>query len=218
MAETQPCPGTLQVDMKYVRDAQEVRNVFHIFKETADHWDVPMINAVLDYFEDTFWPAVKTLLPADISLMEFVGTDLTDLDGYRVVRPISPAQPGTGADPGCPNNISLAVRLGAQNRGRGVNGRFFIPALMESQVTGNRVEAGTVAAWCAALGAIITGIQALDGSPDWVVLSRYLNGAKRVAGFVRPILNVACSDLYVDSQKLRLPFHKKHKKETPSTP
>lgn len=214
----QPAPGVLQVEMVFTDDAQRVQNNHYVDNGTDTAWTTGAINGVLDVFQTTYWPAIRVLLPTTTSLQSIVATDLTSLTGKKVIRNIDPAEAGTAASPGLPNSVTKAIRYDVGTRGKGQNGRLFLPALTEADVTLNRVAGATLTAWIAALGDMRAAIIALVSGYTLCVLSRYENKAKRAEAVPRPILDFDYPNDYVDVQKDRLPFHKKKRKPKVVTP
>lgn len=209
---TQPAPGIAQVEMILTDDAQRVQNTFHVDKGGGSAWSVVDLDALLDCFYDTYWASIKPLVGSAMSLISLVATDLTSLTGYKVARAIDPPEAGTNASPILPNSVTKAIRLDTGSRGKGENGRIFVPSLSEADVTNNTVAGATLAAWVAALEGLKTAIPAAIPSAALCVLSRYLGRAKRPEGIGRPVVHVNTANATVDVQKDRLPGHKKHKK------
>lgn len=208
----QPCPGIVQVDMRFVKDGQQIQNTFHVQDNDSPSWNLADIESLLDIFEDTYWPAVKGLLTAGISLYQLVATDLSSLDGLKVSRPISPAQPGTNVGAVGPNNVTMAVKLSPQTRGRGSAGRIFWPDIPEPSVTANTIDSTYAADVVAAVELLRSTIGTLWANTDLCVLSRFEAGVRRATGIGRTVLSVGITDALVDSMKNRLPGHKKQKR------
>lgn|SRR5581483_11961043 len=211
---TQNCPGVLQVEMQYIADGQTIENVFHVLKTTGAAWSREEITTALGEFQEVYWTGhQKALLPAQISLFNIVGTDLTSLEALKVDLPISPSEHGADASASLPANVTLAVKLAIANRGRGRSGRIFWPAIPETYVTENEVDPAYAANIIAAVQALVTAIDGIGPEFQLCVLSRWLNGAKRADGVGFPVDDVTITDSIVDSQRDRLPGHKKHKKK-----
>jgi len=209
----QNCPGILQVEMRYTCDAQDIFNVFHVGKADTTAWEFVEITDVINSFYDDYWSAnQQALLTAEVRLSEIVATDLTSLDGIRIINPIVPDEIGTNLGVVMPNNVSLAVKLAPATRGRGTSGRIFWPPPPEEEVTDNQFDASYVTAIVTALEALKTSLLALDTPSKLVVLSRVLNGTPRANGIGKDVVSFGASDFYVDSQKLRLPRHKRTKR------
>jgi hypothetical protein len=200
--------------MKYLADGQKVQNSFYVKKPAStDHWTAGDIGNVLDVFHNNLWTAhQRAMVCPATSLVEIVATDLTDLDGLKIARPISPTEAGTNASTNLPNNATFALKLSPQNRGRGSAGRIFWPTMPRSAVTLDSIDPAYIADAVAAIGSVVIALLALTGSPQLGVVSRYLAGVKRAIGLWRAITSIGATDNYVDSQRDRLPGHKKHKR------
>jgi hypothetical protein len=171
-----------------------------------------MSSCLLDWWRTN----MKPLLPQDVTLQEILATDLTSLQGLRRSVPVSVDNQGARAVPMLPLNVTKAVELFTGNRGRGVNGHFYWPALCEDQVAGDNVAGAHLAAMQAALQALIIAVPGTIPTAVLTVLSRYLGGVKRANGIGRAVTSAECPNTYCDTQKDRLPGHKRKRK--PRTP
>jgi hypothetical protein len=214
---SQPCPGILQVEMRYIADGQTVENVFHVARNVLDHWTLAEITDVTGVFLTSYWTAhQKASLPATTALTEIVLTDLTDLDGLKITHPISPPDPGTNAAGTLPINVTVALKLSVTNRGRGASGRIFWPTLPTTAVVGDTLTTAYASTMETAVAAIETALLALTPEMFLVVLSRVFGRARRANGIGRRVVEVGVTDLTVDSQKNRLPRHRrKSRRRTP---
>jgi hypothetical protein len=113
-----------------------------------------------------------------------------------------------------PLNVTKAIELFTGNRGRGVNGHFYWPALSEDQVAGDNIAGAAQAAMQAALQALIIAVPGTIPTAVLTVLSRWLGGVKRANGIGRTVTSAECPNTYCDTQKNRLPGHKRKKKRT----
>lgn len=218
MADYVPAPGVAKVDVVWQDDAQTVQNSFHVHNGGSSPWSQANLEALLDCFYANWVTDIKPLLPTAISLIQLIATDLTSLAGLKIYRPISPAEPGTGASPALPNSVTKAIRLDTGSRGRGENGRIFVPALMEGDVTLNTLAGPVLTAWQTALEDTRLAIPGAIAGAVLCVLSRWDNKVKRTTAFPRPVIGINTANPYVDVQKDRLPYHKKHKKTRTPTP
>lgn len=209
---TQPAPGIAQVEMILTDDAQRVQNTYHVDKGGGAAWTLPELETLLDCFYDTLWADIKPLVGSAMTLISLVATDLTSLTGYKIARAIDPPEAGTNASPILPNSVTKAIRLDTGSRGKGENGRVFVPSLSEADVTNNTVGGVALAAWVAALEALRLAIPGAVPGAFLCVLSRYLDKVKRPVAIGRPVVHINTANANIDVQKDRLPGHKKHKK------
>lgn len=213
---TQNAPGILRVEMRYRYDNQLVMNVFHVHRPGEDSfWSSGQIEAVMDAFEeDYFHDNQQTMLPTTMELTEIVATDLTSLEGLKRNRAFTTAQNGTSASPGLPANATIAIKMQATTRGRGRSGRIFWPALTEAGVVDNRVSNTVIGAATVALNDLNAALLALVPPANLVILSRENAGAARPIGIPIEIASFSAADSVVDSQKNRLPNHKRRRLAT----
>lgn len=207
----QVAPKVARFEMKFQTADTLLENVFHA-RSTAGSWDSTTLDAVEAAFVAWFSGTSYQYVNDSMSLFEMIATDLTSLSGLRRVYPISPPLDGNiSADP-LPANATFAVKANIGTRGRGQNGRIFWPSLSSDQVTLDQLNKTNADEIVAALNTLRTSIAAVTGC-DGLCIPHFV-----VAG-VRPpsvgnslVTSYSYSDLYVDSQRDRLPFHKKHKR------
>lgn len=207
----QSVPDVAQFQMIYAADGQRVQNDLYFHKE--GDWAQADLNAAIAAIGTEWASSWQALLPTEMELSQIIGTGLTSLDSPRVAGELPAPLPGTNVSPALPLNVTLAIKLQTASRGRGRNGRIFWPALCEAQVVANEASAAFVTD---AVDAVISlqGVVVASGpgiTP--VVVHRYRNGARLMPGEFSAIVEVVSTDRYIDSQKNRLPFHKKHKKK-----
>lgn len=210
MPTYQSIPDVAQFQVIYTCDSQRVQNDFYFHKE--GDWaegDLSAANVAILTEWETDW---KPLLPTTIELTQVIATGLTSLSSPRIAGALAIPIAGTNVSPALPLNATIAVKLSTAVRGRGRNGRIFWPCLTEASVAGDQV--GEVAGnnIIAAVLALQAAVVASGAGITPVVVHRYLDRVKIFPGTSDPIVEVMLSDNYVDSQKDRLPFHKKHKK------
>jgi hypothetical protein len=210
---TQNCPGILQVEMRYQADGQNVYNVFHVRKGDLSHWTSGEIDSVETNFRTGYWTtSQKPLLATDVALHEIVCTDLTDLAGLKQAYPISPAEAGTHTGASLPNSATVAVKAAIGTRGRGTSGRVFWPPIPETVVVGNTLDNTYAGLVTTALNDLMTAIDALIIPADLVVLSRRHANAARAVGIGEHIHSWVLTDATIDSQKNRLPRHRRSRR------
>lgn len=207
---TQPVPDVAQFQTVYQSDAQRIQNDFYFHKE--GDWAESDLNAVNGVIEAWYEATMKDMLPVEIALVDIIGTCLTSLDSPRVAGELAGPSSGILASPILPLNVTIAVKLQTSNRGRGRNGRIFWPAMGESSVVGDKVTDAYAGLIIAAIDALHTAVVTDVPGTTPVVVHRYRDGVKLAVGDSSPIVQVLLSDTYIDSQRDRLPFHKKHKK------
>lgn len=201
---------TVKIEIDFFMQNNNAQNTLHA-KATGPIAlsDLDDLAGVIEGWLTTDWAPIAA---AEWAAQNVTLTDLNSLAGPRKSYPISsPIVGGLTADP-IPAGSTLAVQGNVGRRGKGIQGRVFWIGLANSQVDGNTVTSDQVTAIVDALNnlnSLVTAMAAFDG----------LCVPHLVVGGSRP--NPATSDLIVtflvtnnliDSQKDRLPFHKKHKR------
>lgn len=204
---TVPIPHCVKVELRHLADGQSVYNTFYAqcpvepnFAECED-----MANAAV-----TAWAANwQAHLPTTIELAEVVATTLTGLTSPRADVQVTPPLVGTNIGAALPLNVTLAIKRATGNRGKGRNGRIYWPCLMEGQVSQDRVDVTEVDVIATAVQAMGTAI-ANGGPAGTEDVVAHQHGS--LAGTSTRVQSYLASDNYVDSQRDRLPRHKKHKR------
>jgi hypothetical protein len=188
-----------------------MENVYYA-RTSSTTWD----EATLDLCEEAFalWETgtASSFRSDGVQLYEIVATDLTNLFGIRKSYDISPVVVGALANP-LPNNVTVALKADIGRRGRGTAGRSFWIGLSEGQTTGPDqlapIAATNLIATMDALVAAIAGVTPVEGMciPHFVV-----DHVRPPSVLADIIVKYTLSDFYLDSQRDRLPGHKKHKR------
>src|ERR1051326_3132680 len=207
----QVVPAVARFEMRYRTADTTMENVY--YARTSDtSWDEASLDAVetaMVTWEADFAAAARG---DAVELYEVIATDLTSLFGIRKAFDVSPTIPGTLTEP-LPVNATVACKADIGRRGRGTSGRTFWIGLAKSQTDG----ADTLSSAAAAL--ILTALNSLLDAVAGITPIEGLCVPHFVEGGSRPptveadiIVKYLLSDFYIDSQRDRLPGHKKHKK------
>jgi hypothetical protein len=132
---------------------------------------------LIDHLEANFLNSLKPAINGNYTFEHIYAWDLSAVDGYKSEKDISIAGTGSG-NPVSPA-LATVVSFYGNKRGKWNQGRNFLPGLGEDHVDQTDIQA-----------VITTGIrgayETLITNPptgwQWVVVSRYLNGAKRTNG------------------------------------
>lgn len=207
---TQPIPNTAQVDMKYLVNGEGVENVYHVLSD--DGWNASTLSDLADVMTTWENAAPNSNRSAACSLIEVICTDLTSLDAARFVKAVNPPIAGQLVSDALPNNATFAVKANIGSRGRGRSGRSFWVGLAESQIDLGHMDTASADDIVIAMNDLIDAIVA--GSSAWtlVVAHRVADGVPLPVGTTSPILAYSYSDLSIDSQRDRLPNHKRHRR------
>lgn len=207
----QPCPNIAQVTFKLVADAQDIQN--SLYFEKSGGWAAGDMTTLAAAAEAQFIAQMLADYCADVRFHQVIAVDLTSLTTERAVTTPDFGNVGTHLGQSMPNSVCIALQVSTGSRGRGKQGRIFHGPLPEDVVNQDLVDAtfadAVVQDW---LGVVDACLVALPGITH-VVLSRYAAGVKRPDGIGLPALDIAYSNLYIDVQKDRLPFHKKRRKK-----
>ena len=209
----QPVRGVVEVRMKYISDGEKCENVYHVAHGSLDPWALAPMEDLASTFEGWESTSAAPQRSSSCALHEVVVTDLTSLQTLRVTRGVVPPVAGEMIGDACPNNATLAIKADINNRGRGKSGRTFWIGLNESQTQRSAVTSGARDAIVSALTALITAIEALNPAYDLVTVHRVINGVRPAEADYSVIAAFSATDLTIDSQKNRLPNHRKHKKK-----
>lgn len=195
-----PVENTVSVELRALYFDQRVENVLYFHNQ--DGVDLAGMADIADHL-DTWWNAfMKPYQSASYVFQEVYVTDLTTA--------ISPTYADTSSfgitgannvSAGLPGNVAYCISFRTNNRGRSGRGRNYVTGLTELAATGNEIAPATKTALITGYEALLT---TLPVGWQWVVVSRYLNGAPRPEGFVQTITAVVAADDYLDSQRRRL--------------
>lgn len=212
--------NTVRVEVRYFMQNNNAANVFHVGYDSPP--SITELNALGGAIEDWLTASWKPLSSQDWSANQILLTDLGGATGKRLSYPIDPIIVGSGVDNAMPANVTLAVKADIGIRGRGRSGRLFWVGLGESAVDGNLVVEAARTGIIAAMEALNTAIEGLTAFNGMVVphsfettagVQHHLNPAESA-----PIVSFALTDNSIDTQKDRLPFHKKRKVKPTTTP
>jgi hypothetical protein len=142
---------------------------------------------------------------------ELVLTGLNSLFDPRKSYPISPAVAGADATGAMPANCTIALKEDIGRRGRGVAGRWFWVGLAKGMCSDNLCNSGVVTALLTALNNLANTIASTAGFEGICVPHLVVNHLRPPVATSDVITGFLASDDALDSQKDRLPFHKKHK-------
>jgi len=208
---SQVVPAVARFEMRYRSSDTTMENVFYV-RTSASTWD----EATLDDVETAMrlWETstASSFRSDGVGLYEIVATDLTSLFGIRKSYDISPVVTGALANP-LPNNVTVALKADIGRRGRGTAGRSFWIGLSEGQTVGPDqiapIAANNLISSMDSLLADVAGVVPVEGMciPHFVV-----DHVRPPSVLADIIVKYTLSDFYLDSQRDRLPGHKKHKR------
>lgn len=202
--------NAVKIELNYFMQTNNASNIMHA-RATG-----PITLALLDTLETVLkdWLTTEwaTLASTTWSAQSIILTGENSLFDPRKAYPLSPAIAGTLTGGALPANATLAVKANIGRRGKGVNGRVFWVGLDGSQVTDNFIGSTEGNAIVAALNALNASVAALVGFEGLCVPHLVVGGAHPPDASSDIIVDFSLADNAVDSQKDRLPFHKKRKR------
>lgn len=212
MLPYQPARGVAEVRMRYLLDFENTENVYHVEHGSLDPWPLADMEDLASTFEAWESTDGSTVRSVSAHLIEVVVTDLTSLTTQKVTRPTSPVITGAIGGDSLPNNATIAIKADINNRGRGKSGRVFWIGLAESQVTGNAINTAARDAIVLALNNLRADVLALDPAYHMVVVHRKENNIRPAEASWSAIASFSTTDSTIDSQKNRLPNHKRRRR------
>lgn len=206
----QVVPDVARFELKYRTTDDVVENVYYA-RISGGAWDETNLDAVEAVFEN--WETVTANLYRgdQVELFEIIATDLSSLFGVRKAYSISPPVAGALADT-MPANSTIAVKASIGRRGRGTSGRSFWVGLAQGQLASmDQLSAAAAGNIVGALNTLRTAVAAVTPVEGLCVPHFVVGGSRPPTVIADIITEYLLSDFYMDSQRDRLPGHKKHK-------
>lgn len=202
--------NTIQCNLRYSLDGNNAETVFHV--RATGPITIPLLDTLAALI--TAWVSSDWAPNASSNwiVQELVLTGLNSLFDPRKSYPFSPAVAGTDTTGALPANVTIALKEDVGRRGKGIAGRWFWVGMAKGQVTGDLVNAGVVTALLAALNGLATTIATTTGFEGIAVPHLVVGGIRPPTATSDVITGFLASDNSIDTQKDRLPFHKKHKR------
>lgn len=198
------------VKMFYVTADTNMMNTYHV--RLSAGWTNSDLEALETAFED--WEG--TLASAERSdlvvLDRIICTDLTSLTSGNYDKQVSPPIAGQQPSEILPANSTIAIKGNIGERGRGRAPRIFWIGLTIGQVTEDSIDQAAATSLVAALDGLQGLITAAVPGAELGVIHTVVAGVHVPDAPFSPIYNWVLTDLALDSQKDRLPRHKKHKR------
>lgn len=206
----QVVPAVARFEMRYRNLDSTFENVY--YARTSDAiWDEPSLDAVEAAMEN--WESTVASLDRgnQYSLYEIVATDLTSLFGIRKAYAVTPIV-GTLAN-SLPANVTIALKADIGRRGRGTAGRTFWIGMAEGQLNGpDQISSAVATALVGDMNALRDAVAAITPIEGLCIPHFIVAGVRPPSVQADIIVQYLLSDFYIDSQRDRLPGHKKHKK------
>lgn len=152
--------------------------------------------------------AVDALMDSLGAECVYQGCKLTDLTtSTSPVVEDTLGSPVAGGNVGSPlsNQDTFCIQFKTGLRGRSFRGRNYIPGLSVTMTTDPNHVADSWANLIVTAYELLMDAETLPVGWEWVVASRYADGAPRSPGIATPVTSVGYADLRLDKQERRLP-------------
>jgi len=203
--------NVVQVVMGYRLAGEIVENVYHVHKGST--WSLTDLGSLVATFLSWETDTASLLRSNEVDLVRITATDLTNLTAGRVDDQLTAPVVGGVASGALPANATFAIKASIGERGKGRNGRTFWIGLAEDQVSGATIATATADDIQAALNTLLTDIATAIAGAAMCVIHTRAGGVPLTVATFTVIQNWVYTDTLVDSQRDRLPGHKRHKKK-----
>jgi len=197
-----PIPGTVKVEMRYSIFNQKCENVFYF---TTPELLVPIADAIVLGGKLVDWAGghIMTAVSNAVILQSIKFTDMSSKSGWSLEYTTGLPLAGNLETTTAPLNVTAAIRMGTNERGRNFTGRNYWPAMVNSFITGNQLNSTGITALKTAYEALmaVSGIGPTD--LKLAVASFVVDKALRAIGIATPVTSIAV-DNNLDSQRRRL--------------
>jgi hypothetical protein len=197
-----PAPGIAALEAIWNIEGQICENTFHY--TVAGGIDVAALNSIIACYEN--WVSTHPTLWHNASqLVKMQARDLTSSSGASVEANVTPPVSGTGGAGAQPNNVTFSLKRQTGLRGRKMRGRVFLLGIPTTSldVGAQTLLVAVAAAYATAYNALLSSMLSAANATE-VILHRSLGTGTQVTNYVY-------ADLYMDSQRRRLPGHNRHR-------
>lgn len=193
-------PGIVHLAAIYTLAGQRCENTWHY--QVAGTINRAKLQAMATTHLNWF-VAHEGLYSNSLGLELIYVRDLSSQSGQTLDFAPTSTTDGTRAAELLPNNVTIAIKRETGLAGRKNRGRIYWPGINSDEVTGiNTIIAGTVGALATALNTLLLA-QFTDNAAVEVILHRS-------TGTGTPVVGYTVADLFLDSQRRRLPGHNRH--------
>jgi len=204
-----PAPDVAQLAVINSTANNTWENVFHLLGTTEP--DATALNDLATIYAT--WAAAHWIghVAPNTQLVQIYGRDLTVQNGASVdFIPTTPII-GTRASPSLPLNATFALSLRTGLAGRSFRGRTYVGGLTEDilDTTGQALNTSNANGLVTDYNLLKAAFEA-SGVYKLAIVSTRHNNAYRTTAVVTPVLGYSYTDLFVDSQRRRLPAHNRH--------
>jgi hypothetical protein len=188
-----PIANATQVNVTGTLMDQLYENVWHV--QTADPPTAPDLLTVASIFE-TAYGAILNGLSQELRIAQIECRYLGNIAGPIVQLFITPPIAGSAPVESVPGNVAFVIKLSSALPGRQFRGRKYFAGFVEADVSFNLLDGTRATAIAGSVQDLITAL-ATNGTPLSVV--------SKTHGTIVPVVSAGYVDLYLDSQRRRLP-------------
>lgn len=217
----QPCTGIASLTVSATLESMDVaQNILHFEKNDGTAWGTGDLTNLVNSF-DTWMgtaegkDATQSFMSSTATIENLLARDLSVDGGAEFGKTVSHA--GLDGSTRLPAGLTFAITLRTGLVGRSFRGRLFMinPCVGFNDTTPDSVKAASADAVKAGYTDLITRAAGWSPAMKWVVLSRFhkvgdIPNVKRAVGIGTEIKSVGYSQLYLDYQRRRAPFHARH--------
>lgn len=218
----QPCPGiaSLTVAANSSTSTDTFQNILHFAKNDLSNWSPSEVAGLANDF-DTWLAtgegtdAMLTHLSTGVTIESLIARDLSVDGGPETIKTVS--HNGLDSAANLNDGLSFAVSLRTGKSGRSFRGRIFAFGLTHSWNGSSQNNVDSTIAGDVVTGwtNLITVAAGWTPALKWVVLSRRhkvgdVPNVQRATGLGTPITEVGYSNLVLDFQRRRAPYHSRH--------
>lgn len=208
-----PATNVAQVEMLYNLNGEIVENVYHV--KTPSPLTEAQLDALTGVFESWEITTARLQRTNECTLSGIRATDLSTLGGAQFFRPSGGGAPGTLTGDASPNNVTLAVKANTTRGGRGSQGRSFWVGISEQNTNGNLYSTPDALLITQALDTLKTNVAAIGAGYFLAVLHSRVGGVVINPRLATAITSWSLKDFVLDSQRTRLPGHRRKHRTTP---
>lgn len=207
-----PVPSTAQVVMQYLCCDQVCQNTYWV-KGTGT-WDATQLEALAVAFEGWESTTAHGERHTDCALTEVRCTDYNVADSFQFIAATNIV--GLQPLPACPNNVTISIKAVTGLSGRAKRGRTYWIGIPTAALNGGghdqTLTTGYLGAVVSHLTALADGTVVLPNGGELVVAHRRSGSAFFTPAQTFPIITFQAADLFLDSQRRRLPGHNRHRR------
>lgn len=194
----QSAPHCVEVVINAKQDSTPIVNRLNVdVGHTVVDADLPLVAAVIDGW------ITSDLAPQQVNDVKYESITVKDIEhanGAQILYVPTSTQ-GAVTDPPLPNSTAMVASLRTALTGKNYRGRFYFGGMHQNQMTDSvHVSSGVAAGYGAAIADLLTLLDA--ASYKLVVVSRYLNTARRIVAIATEVVTVVTNTI-LDVQRRR---------------